>query len=470
MEIYDVNDTGTALDNGNPTVIKVIGCGGGGSNAVNRMIEANIQGVDFIVLNTDLQALHHSKAPNRIQIGQKVTGGLGAGGKPEVGAQAAEEDKETIQNILKGADMVFVTAGMGGGTGTGSAPVVAQIAREAGALTVGVVTTPFKFEGKKRMEQAQEGIKRLHEQVDSLIVIPNQQLLKIVDKKMPIKEAFVVADDVLRQGVQGISSIITQNGDVNTDFADVTSAMKGQGDAILGVGIGEGESRAVDAATAAINNKLLEDSHIDGAKNILINVISGGDLALSETDEIANIITASADPNANIFWGQVFDESMGDKVSVTVIATGFKGSNGGEENMLSEEAAPVQETVQNPQTPNEKKPDSNTIPYGSFENLFSGKNPAVSRPAVTSERAETAKAPAQETFSFEDMNSLLSTSSPIPQKKAEVKNTGSLGAAMNAAYKNPSSLTPPAGFQNDGDLAKPACWRNLTRTINLQQK
>ena len=318
-----VNDSGTGLNVASPTIIKVIGCGGGGSNAVNRMIDANIQNVDFIALNTDLQALAKSKAPNRIQIGQKVTGGLGSGGKPEVGEESAKEDIEVITNILKGANMVFVTAGMGGGTGTGSAPVVAKIARELGALTVGVVTTPFDFEGKVRMQQAQEGIRKLHEEVDSLIVIPNQQLLKIVDKKAPIRQAFLVADDVLRQGVQGISSIITQSGDVNTDFADVTTAMKGQGDAILGIGIGEGENRAVDAATAAINNKLLEDSHIDGAKNILINICSSEDLALSETDEIAKIVTASADPDARIFWGQVIDPNMGDSVSVTVIATGF---------------------------------------------------------------------------------------------------------------------------------------------------
>ncbi|MDE6736154.1 MAG: cell division protein FtsZ, partial [Treponemataceae bacterium] len=261
LEFRVENNAGNALHDANPTVIKVIGCGGGGSNAVNRMIDAHIQNVDFIVLNTDLQALSKSKAPNRIQIGQKVTGGLGAGGKPAVGEQAAQEDTETIKNILKGANMVFVTAGMGGGTGTGSAPIVARIARELGALTVGVVTTPFSFEGSMRMRQAQEGIKKLHEEVDSLIVIPNQQLFKIVDKKLPIREAFLLADDVLRQGVQGISSIITQSGEVNTDFADVMTAMKDQGDAILGVGIGEGDNRAVDAATAAINNKLLEDSH-----------------------------------------------------------------------------------------------------------------------------------------------------------------------------------------------------------------
>ena len=369
LEFKVENNAGNALNNANPTVIKVIGCGGGGSNAVNRMIDAHIQNVDFIVLNTDLQALSKSKAPNRIQIGQKVTGGLGAGGKPVVGEQAAQEDTETIKNILKGANMVFVTAGMGGGTGTGSAPIVARIARELGALTVGVVTTPFEFEGRVRMQQAEEGIKKLHEEVDSLIVIPNQQLLKIVDKKLPIRQAFLVADDVLRQGVQGISSIITQSGEVNTDFADVTTAMKDQGDAILGVGIGEGDNRAVDAATNAINNKLLEDSHIDGAKNILINICSSEDLALSETEEIAKIITASADRKANIFWGQVIDPEMGDKVSVTVIATGFNRDNDEPEETVAEEA-PVVEAA-----PEDEAEDDGVVGIDDFESILNPKKP-----------------------------------------------------------------------------------------------
>ena len=241
----------------NPTVIKVIGVGGGGSNAVNRMIDAGIKNVEFIVANTDLQALSGSRAPKKIGIGSKLTGGLGAGGKPEIGEQAAEEDIDTIANMLKGADMVFVTAGMGGGTGTGAAPIIAKAAKENGALTVGVVTKPFDFEGKVKMRLADEGIAKLHEQVDTLIVIPNQNLLRIVDKTTPIKQAFLIADDVLRQGVQGISDLITQPGEVNIDFADVRTTMEGKGDAILGVGKGEGENRAVDAATAAINNPLL---------------------------------------------------------------------------------------------------------------------------------------------------------------------------------------------------------------------
>ncbi|MBQ3966825.1 MAG: cell division protein FtsZ [Treponema sp.] len=453
LEFKVENNSGNSLNNVNPTIIKVIGCGGGGSNAVNRMIDAKMQNVDFIVLNTDLQALSKSKAPNRIQIGQKVTGGLGSGGIPSVGEQAAQEDVETIKNILKGANMVFVTAGMGGGTGTGSAPVVARVAREMGALTVGVVTTPFAFEGSVRMQKAEEGIKKLHDEVDSLIVIPNQQLLKIVDKKLPIRQAFLVADDILRQGVQGISTIITQPGDVNTDFADVTSAMKGQGDAILGVGLGEGDNRAVDAATNAISNKLLEDSHIDGAKNILINICSGEDLALSETDEIAKIVTASADPNVNIFWGQVIDPEMGDKVSVTVIATGFDHHKDKVEEVVAEE--PAVEVA-------EEEQEDNVVGLDDFESIL---NP--SSHFGNFKQAE-----------FDDMGGEFvapSSSKPAaePAEKtgdqtASVKKS-SLGSDM---ARSAGGIRPPAGFKNDGNLEKPACWRNLDslpRTISFKK-
>ncbi len=313
-----------------PTVIKVIGVGGGGSNAVNRMIEAGLQHVEFIVANTDKQALNKSVAEKRIVIGSKLTNGLGAGGKPEIGEQAAVEDTEAIANVLSKADMVFVTAGMGGGTGTGAAPIIAKIAREQGALTVGVVTKPFNFEGKVKMELAEEGIRKLHEEVDTLIVIPNQHLLSIMDKKAPIREAFKKADDILRQGVQGISDLITHPGEVNIDFADVRTTMKGKGDAILGVGEGSGENRAVDAATAAITNPLLQDSHIDGAKNILVNIQCGEDLSLMETEEIVNIIRDTADPNVLLIYGQVIDPNMEGSVSVTVIATGFPSTDSSE--------------------------------------------------------------------------------------------------------------------------------------------
>jgi cell division protein FtsZ len=318
MTIEILEDTGT-----NPTVIKVIGVGGGGSNAVNRMIAAGLRNIQFIAVNTDLQALQLSNAELRMPLGTKLTGGLGAGGVPEVGEKAALEDKERIQDLIRGADMVFITAGMGGGTGTGAAPIIAQIAKDLGILTVAVVTKPFDFEGKKKMTLAEEGIERLHQSVDTLITIPNQHLLKIVDRRTPIKQAFLIADDVLRQGVQGISDLITKAGEINIDFADVRTIMKGQGDALMGIGIGNGDNRAVDAATNAINNPLLEDAHIEGAKGILVNVTGGSDFSLNEYEEILTIITANSDEDALIIAGNAIDETLDDEIRVTVIATGF---------------------------------------------------------------------------------------------------------------------------------------------------
>lgn len=338
------------------TVIKVVGCGGGGSNAVNRMIEAGLKNVEFVVVNTDLQALHSSKATKKIGIGSKLTGGLGAGGKPEVGEAAALEDEEQITNVLKGANMVFVTAGMGGGTGTGAAPVVAKVAKSLGALTVGVVTKPFDFEGKVRMNNAEEGIHRLHDEVDSLIVIPNQNLLKVLDKRTPIKQAFLTADDVLRQGVQGISEVITKPGLVNLDFNDVRTTMEGKGDAIMGIGVGSGDNRATDAATQAINNPMLEDSHIDGAKNILINITSGESFTPYEVDEVAGIVAAAADSEVNLIYGHVIDPDMNDDVTVTVIATGFTVDS-------DIEQAEVVQPVSKPEIPN------NTISAKDFTSI-----------------------------------------------------------------------------------------------------
>lgn len=340
----------------NPTVIKVIGAGGGGSNAVNRMISVGLQNVQFIVANTDQQALKLSKAPVHVPLGSKLTGGLGAGGVPEVGEKAALEDKDAIQQVLKGADMVFITAGMGGGTGTGAAPVIAQVARDLGALTVAVVTKPFDFEGKRKMQLAEEGIAKLREAVDTLIVIPNQHLLKIVEKRTPIKEAFLMADDVLRQGVQGISDLIMVPGEINIDFADVKTVMRGQGDALMGIGIGSGDNRAVDAATEAINNPLLEDAHIEGAKNILVNVTGGEDLSLSEYEEVVKIITANSDSNALIIAGNAFDAEMKDMVKVSVIATGFR----------------KQEHPAFVQTEAPGKMDSDTIPYDVWVGMTGG--------------------------------------------------------------------------------------------------
>jgi cell division protein FtsZ len=324
IEVIEENGVG-------PTVIKVIGAGGGGSNAVNRMIAAGLKNVQFIVANTDLQALNLSKAETRLGLGAKVTHGLGAGGKPEVGEKAALEDKEAIAQALRGADMVFVTAGMGGGTGTGSAPVIAQIARDLGALTVGVVTKPFDFEGKAKARLAEEGIEKLRQAVDTLIVIPNQHLLKVVERRTPIKQAFMLADDVLRQGVQAISDLITVPGEINIDFADVRTVMQGQGDAIMGIGTASGDNRAVEAATKAINNPLLEDARIEGARNILINVTGGEDFSLTEYQEIIDLVTASADHEFFHKPGLIVDPSVGDEVRVTVIATGFaKGERGQE--------------------------------------------------------------------------------------------------------------------------------------------
>ncbi len=302
--------------------IKVVGVGGGGGNAVNRMAISHLTGVEFWSVNTDAQALVQSAGIQRLQIGQKLTRGLGAGGNPAVGHKAAEESSEEIANALEGADLVFIAAGMGGGTGTGAAPVVAQIAKETGALTVGVVTRPFTFEGRRRTKQAEEGIAALQDAVDTLIVIPNDQLLTVISEQTPVQEAFRVADDVLRQGVQGISDIIVIPGMINVDFADVRSVMADAGSALMGIGMGSGKSRAREAAVTAISSPLLETS-IDGAKGVLLNVTGGADLTLHEVTAAAEIIADAVDPDANIIFGAVLDERMQGEVRITVIATGF---------------------------------------------------------------------------------------------------------------------------------------------------
>ena len=307
-------------------VIKVVGVGGGGTNAVNRMVEAGVKGVEFIAINTDRQALLMSDADRTVHIGEELTRGLGAGANPEIGAQAAEESRADIRDALAGADMVFVTAGEGGGTGTGAAPVVAEIAmEEIGALTVGVVTKPFGFEGRKRMNQAEEGVALLAQKVDTLIVIPNDRLLEIVEKRTSMLDAFRIADDILRQGTQGITDLITIPGLINLDFADVRAIMKDAGSAMMGIGIASGENRAADAAKEAISSKLLESS-IVGADRILYSITGGSDMSLQEIDEASQIINSAADEDANIIFGTVIDESMGDQIRVTVIATGFDGT------------------------------------------------------------------------------------------------------------------------------------------------
>ncbi len=306
--------------------IKVIGVGGGGNNAVNRMIASGIKSVEFISVNCDVQALQMSKAGTRIQIGEKLTKGLGAGADPEVGRQAAEESREQITEVLKGADMVFVTAGMGGGTGTGAAHIVAECSREIGALTVGVVTKPFNFEGKRRMAQAESGIENLKAKVDTLITIPNERLLQVIDRRISMLEAFRIADDVLRQGVQGISDLIAVPGLINADFADVKAIMLISGSALMGIGTAKGEGGARAAAEIAIKSPLLEAS-IEGAKGVLFNITGGKDLSLYDVTEASNIITEAVDSNANIIFGAVIDENLEDEVRVTVIATGFNKDN-----------------------------------------------------------------------------------------------------------------------------------------------
>jgi len=302
--------------------IKVIGIGGGGCNAVNRMIDSEVSGIEFWAINTDAQALNDSASQNGLQVGQKLTRGLGAGGNPAIGQKAAEESRDEIAASLEGSDLVFITAGMGGGTGTGGAPVVAEVAKEVGALTVGVVTRPFIFEGRRRTSQAEEGIAALRSCVDTLIVIPNDKLLSVISEQTPVQEAFQVADDILRQGVQGISDIITIPGLVNVDFADVRTVMADAGSALMGIGVGSGKSRAREAAIAAISSPLLEAS-IDGAKGVVFNITGGSDLTLHEVNAAAEIIYEAVDPNANIIFGAVIDDRLQGEVRITVIATGF---------------------------------------------------------------------------------------------------------------------------------------------------
>ena len=318
--------------------IKVIGVGGGGNNAVNRMIESGVKGVDFIVANTDLQVLNNSKAPVKIQIGTELTSGLGAGGKPEVGKESALESRNEIEAALEGADMIFITCGMGGGTGTGAAPIIADIAQGLGALTVGIVTKPFSFEGKKRMDQALEGLEELKKHVDTLIVIPNDKLREIIDKSTPLLESFKEVDNVLRRGVQSISDLIAVSGLINLDFADVKTVMEKRGNALIGIGMGVGENRATEAAKQAVSSPLLETS-IQGATDAIINVTGGENLTLFEVEEAAEVIRESAHTDINTIFGAVINENLGDEIIVTVIATGF------EQDKLENKPETVKETV-----------------------------------------------------------------------------------------------------------------------------
>jgi cell division protein FtsZ len=352
MNFEMVHDEVTA----SPTVIKAVGAGGGGVNAVNRMIESELDNVQFIAVNTDLQALNLSNAATRLPIGSKLTRGLGAGGKPEVGEKAAEEDREMIVNALKGADMVFVTAGMGGGTGTGSAPVIASIAREMGALTVGIVTKPFNFEGDFKMRLAEAGITKMRTAVDSLIVVPNQRLLKLVDRRTSMKDAFHLTDDVLRQAIQGISDLITKPGEINIDFADVRTIMTGQGDALMGIGLGQGDAKGADAAHDAMSNPLLGDTEIMGAKNLLVGVTGGTDMGILDYEEVMSYVKQAAAVDAHIISGYRIDETMGDSVMVTVVATGYETQS---------EREAREKRVK------EERPRSEYLSFPDFENVLS---------------------------------------------------------------------------------------------------
>ncbi len=313
--------------------IKVLGVGGGGGNAVNRMIKSSLKGVEFIAVNTDAQALYHSDAPIKINIGKATTRGLGAGSNPDVGKQAAEESVEEIRENIQGADMIFITYGLGGGTGTGAGPVIAEIAREMGILTVAVVTRPFAFEGHRRRIQAEEGLENLRSKVDTLITIPNDRILSIIDRKTPLADAFNVVDDVLRQGIQGISDLITVHGMINVDFADVKTVMENAGSALMGIGYGTGENRAVEAAKAAVESPLLELS-IDGAKGVLFNITGGNDLSMYEVDEAARVITEACDEEANIIFGAVINDSYTGEIKITVVATGFDKASDREQHRM----------------------------------------------------------------------------------------------------------------------------------------
>jgi cell division protein FtsZ len=336
-------------------VIKVVGVGGGGTNAVNRMVDAGLGGVEFIAVNTDAQALLMADADVKIHIGSHATRGLGAGADPAVGQAAAQESRDELKEALKGADMIFVTAGEGGGTGTGAAPIVAELGRELEALTVGVVTKPFAFEGRRRADQAEVGIQNLRDRVDTLIVIENDRLLQVVEKRTPVTEAFRIADDILRQGVQGITDLITVPGIVNLDFADVRTIMRNAGSALMGIGTASGENRAAEAARTAVSSPLLEQS-VDGATGILLNVTGGSELGLFEVNEAAEVVTGAADQNANVIFGAVIDDSLGDEVRVTVIATGF-GAQRRRRRVEAEQTVPAPGNGEQPRQPERSDAD-----------------------------------------------------------------------------------------------------------------
>lgn len=424
-------------DQANPTIIKVIGCGGGGSSGVRRMIESNVQGVEFIVMNTDLQALGKNPAPTKLAIGQKLTGGLGSGGNPEVGENAAREDTSAIENVVAGADMVILTAGMGGGTGTGSIPVVAEIAKKAGALTVAVVTTPFEFEGPDRMNNARTGIDKLRECVDSLIEIPNESVFKIIDTNITFVQAFQLADELLSQGVKGITEIITKEGIVNRDFNDMQTVLKDAGNTLLGVGEGTGENRAIDAAQMAISNPMLEYMKMDGASKILVNITAPADITMDEVREINSTITASAAKKHHLLWGQILDPTMEGKIRVIVIATGFKSH---------EDVAPV---ISEPVKETAKKIDPNVVSTEDFVGMLGSLGTTSSSDAFSHREEEKAEGSSLGNDIFGSFESVKPT------------------------HTSGSQFAVPSGYANMSELERPACLRkqekenNYSKTINL---
>ena len=413
--------------------IKVVGCGGGGNNAVNRMVDAGLRGVEFISINTDRQALGQSNAQVKIQIGEKLTKGLGAGAIPEVGRRAAEESREEIASALKGSDLVFITAGMGGGTGTGAAPIVAEIARDLGTLTIAVVTKPFNFEGKQRMKNAEAGIDELKQHVDTLVVIPNDRLLQVVNKGTTMLEAFRIADDVLRQGIQGISDLIAVPAMINLDFADVKTVMESGGMAHMGIGIGSGENRLVEAAKNAIASPLLE-TNIDGARAVLINVTGGADISIVDINEAANLIMEAADPDANIIFGAGIDETMGEDVRITVIATGFEKT-----------PFPSKEPARKPREIEHERL------YGSFGTNFARTETPAARDLFEN------SAPAASAFSSGntgDVPTFMSSSRPSMGVPGMV-NTGSFQTGFSYAQTPPQATRPfqPMGNAQTGGNA-----------------
>ncbi len=411
--------------------IRVIGVGGGGSNAVNRMIMAEMTGIEFIAINTDAQALLLNEAPHHIRIGDKLTRGLGAGGNPSVGCKAAEENAEEIYEALKGSDMVFITAGMGGGTGTGASPIVAQIAREVGALTVGVVTKPFSFEGKKRQIAAEEGIANLKQHVDTLITVPNDRLLQVADKRTPLSEAFKLADDVLRQGIQGISDLITVPGLINLDFADVKTIMSAAGSALMAIGEASGETRAVEAAQIAIASPLL-DIDISGARGVLFNITGGMDMTLFEVNEAADVISQAAHPDANIIFGAVQDPNFDGKVKITVIATGF---DGGSASHGRTPMTPAYSSIHNNQA--ERKPYSVSAVSPGIANSQSGVNGRQPYSPMPSPQGSMVNHPVERTPQMEHKASPAADATPRQR------------VAMQPA---PTPLPPDSEVTDDNDL------------------